>query len=177
MDPFRDLSRIAASTTELRSATDDYRHWTSAHNVAGCLRCDTSQPVNRCHPLIQPPSPFFSFLGLSTSPHGPLRRRCALRLAGYLCRSSTIAAARGKAHSKGLRGRWRRAETRPDGDGGAAGREGGDEVSMGARWNHSRAANRRVCCRPGKSRRDVKAQVVDPTQARIAASGWSRGAP
>lgn len=48
---------------------------------------------------------------------------------------------------------------------------------MGARWNRSRAANRRVGCRPGKSRRDIEAQVVDPTQARIAASGWSRGAP
>lgn len=51
------------------------------------------------------------------------------------------------------------------------------EVSMGARWNH-RPSSESPCGLPArKGRRDIKAQVVDPTQARIAASGWSRGAP
>lgn len=177
MDPFRDLSRIVASTTELRWATDDCCHWTSLprcgrlpevrHKPAG-------EPVSPSHPT--PLHPSFP----SSGPPCP-SRYFTPRTTGYLCRSSTIAAAQGKAHSEGPGrgdvGEGQRQTRLNQGGGGRAGREGNDEVSMGARWNHSRAANRRVGCRPGKSRRDIKAQVVDPTQARIAASGWSRGAP
>lgn len=71
-----------------------------------------------------------------------------------------------------MRGAWRH-----DSKAGERWREGLGEVPMGARWNH-KPSSESPCGLPArKGRRDIKAQVVDPTQARIAASGWSRDAP
>lgn len=90
-----------------------------------------SQPVNRCHPLIQPPLSLL--LGPSVHPtdHSAEWRRAISWVPGVLLPLLPDGRQAG--------GRW------------GEGEQGMGEVSMGARWNHSRAANRRVACRPAKA--------------------------
>lgn len=80
MEPFRDLSRTLHPPREPCSTTGECCHWASAHN--GRLReVRNSQPVNRCHPLIQPP--FSLLVGPSVHPTGHSADGVLL-LAGYL---------------------------------------------------------------------------------------------